>query len=72
MAQEGIILRELKEGTDSSDNYSTQKKKKGDKVYRFSGVIYGCISEEGVAVTDNIEGGFPFYEIPKNAVSWKE
>jgi hypothetical protein len=40
--------------------------KKGDKVHRFTGVTYGCISYSGVACS--VDGKKPFFELPANAL----
>jgi hypothetical protein len=40
--------------------------KKGDKVHRFTGVTYGCISYSGVACS--VDGKNPFFELPANAL----
>jgi predicted phosphodiesterase len=40
--------------------------KKGDKVHRFTGSTYGCISYSGV--TCSVDGKNPFFELPANAL----
>ena len=47
-----------------------QDLKKGREVFKYHGYTYGCISENGVAVSDK-PGEGPFYEIPANAVEWE-
>jgi len=44
----------------------------GTIVYKYTGFIYGCISDSGIAVTLHSHGRVPFFEIPKNSVSWSE
>jgi|TARA_Y100000310_G_C20548630_1_gene746886 hypothetical protein len=43
----------------------------GKVVHRYDGVTYGCITESGVAVTDE-PNQTPFYEVPRDSVTWKE
>ena len=40
--------------------------KKGDKVHRFTGSTYGCISYSGVDCS--VDGKNPFFELPANAL----
>lgn len=39
----------------------------GTKVYRWTGPTYGCISDEGIAVT-LVRGREPFLELPRRAL----
>lgn len=66
MSEKGFLNREL-----SSEERSRAKKilQKGRIVYRFYGATYGCISDEGIAVTDGPDNNY-FYEVPINAVTW--
>jgi hypothetical protein len=41
---------------------------KGDTFYSYLGCTYGCISDSGIAVTENSCGEAPFFELPANAV----
>lgn len=41
---------------------------KNEIVYSFHGCTYGCISNEGQAVTRNADGSGPFFEVPKLAI----
>lgn len=40
----------------------------GTKVYRCRKPTYGCISPNGFAATLDPEGGYPFFELPWDAV----
>ena len=40
----------------------------GEIVYLFDGATYNCISKNGFPFTEK-EGGNPFFELPKDAVS---
>jgi len=42
--------------------------KRGEVVYEFLGPTYGCISESGLAITKDPEGGNPFHELPFTAL----
>jgi len=42
--------------------------KKGDIVYKFYGATYGCISPNGIAITEDSNGGNPFIELPRDAL----
>ena len=41
----------------------------GTTMYLFTGCTYGCISDNGRALTFNPSGESPFVEIPKDALS---
>lgn len=41
--------------------------KKGEVVFEYNGVTYGCVSSDGSAFTIE-EGKGPFFELPDNAV----
>lgn len=43
--------------------------KKGKVVYKYYGQTYGCITGNGIAVS-NKPGKNPFYEIPEESVKW--
>jgi len=43
--------------------------KKRKVVYKYYGFTYGCISSQGVAVTDKPDKT-PFYELPQSAINW--
>ena len=40
---------------------------KGEIVYLYNGVTYGCIGHNGIAVSE-VENETPFFEIPRDAV----
>ena len=40
---------------------------KGDMVYEYTGATYGCVSDNGVAVT-RVPDQTPFIEIPEDAL----
>lgn len=42
----------------------------GVSVYAFTNCTYGCISEEGQAVTLNPDGTGPFFEVLRGSVAW--
>lgn len=44
--------------------------KRGKHVFEYHGHTYGCISPDGVAVSE-VEGKGPFYEVPENSVLWE-
>ncbi len=58
----GSTFKVLKSGT-----YCGNKLKKGDIVYRYMGAAYGCISQDGIAVTKKEDTG-PFFEVPVNSL----
>lgn len=53
--------------TDRAGAYKEDCVKAGDIVYAFYGVTYGCISDNGIAVT-LVPDKHPFFEVPKDAV----
>lgn len=42
--------------------------KEGERVFRYSGPTYGCISGGGEACCE-VEGETPFFELPMNALT---
>lgn len=40
----------------------------GRTVFPFTGFTYGCITPEGIAVTEKQYGGYPFFEIIKDDI----
>ena len=40
----------------------------GEILYEYPGYTYGCISPSGIALTEDPDGGEPFFEFPYNAV----
>jgi len=40
---------------------------KGSVVYKFNGITYGCVSQNGVACSF-VEDEYPFFELPRDAV----
>lgn len=43
--------------------------KKGKRLYKYLGCTYGCISDKGIAMTEDKGGGEPFFEVPIDALS---
>lgn len=58
-----IVIRNLK-----SEEIYGYVLKKGDIVYRCLQHMYGCISPSGIGCTKDPNGGYPFFEVPKNAL----
>ena len=52
---------------EADENWSGRKIEKGEIVYLYYGVTYGCISSGGVAVTF-VEDKAPFFEVPQDAI----
>lgn len=44
--------------------------KKDEVVHRYTGYTYGCISDDGIAVTD--DNGKTFFEVPRDSVNWEK
>ncbi len=63
MANKGRITREA--------TVHCGKLNKGDVVFEYSGITYGCVPDTDIAVTDEPDK-LPFYAIPKDAVEWEE
>jgi hypothetical protein len=53
--------------TNDECDWITETIPDGTEVYSFSGITYGCITDEGIAVT-MVEDEYPFFEVPSNAV----
>ncbi len=66
MARKGHLNRNL---TQAECPWLKKDLDKGKEVYEFNGYTYGCISDGGIAVSDNPDKN-PFYEVPANSVSW--
>lgn len=62
--KKGIINRDL------SDPWNNGKKK-GTVVYECRGYTYGCISDAGEAVSEDPNGAYPFFEVPRGVVDWE-
>jgi len=43
--------------------------KEGTFIYTCDKPSYGCISHEGIAMTHDINGNYPFFEVPANKVT---
>lgn len=68
MSVKGMIVREL---TLVECPWLDWRINPGRTVFKYSGCTYGCISEEGIAVSDKSDET-PFYEVPFDAVRWLE
>lgn len=68
MALKGKINRKL-----SAKEYVWLKKtlKKGKVVYLYTGQTFGCVSDDGVAITRKPDKT-PFFEVPRDAVDWDD
>lgn len=55
---------------DIKENYSGAPINPGTPVYRYDGHTYGCISQDGVAVSFE-DGQTSFFEVPANSVDWE-
>lgn len=42
--------------------------KKGEILYGYSGVTYGCCSSSGLVVTRDRHGNEPFFEVPSDSI----
>jgi hypothetical protein len=62
----GIVNRRLSE----DENYSGRAIEAGEKVVRYLGCTYGCITLGGIAVTFSLDGSEPFFEVPEDSVDW--
>jgi len=60
------LLRDIT--SDDPDNYAGVPLLKDAFVYGCIYPTYGCISENGIAVTFNEDGDYPFFEINKEDV----
>lgn len=40
----------------------------GEILYEYDGYTYGCISSSGIALTEDSNGGEPFFEFPWDAI----
>ncbi len=61
-----VLTRDL---TTSERVYAgTEDLHEGDIVYRCVEPTYGCIGPFGIAATNDPEGGYPFFELPLDAL----
>lgn len=51
----------------ADENYSGRDVRAGEKLYIYDGYTYGCISYEGVALSER-PGETPFFEFPYDAI----
>lgn len=65
--KKGVLSRNV---TKQECSWLDNDLEKGKTVYAFKGYTYGCISPTGVAVSDEPDK-IPFYEIPKDAITWE-
>lgn len=66
----GIVIRDVL----PHEHYCEEKKgkaiKKGTVVFLCNECTYGCISYQGVATTFDSNGGYPFFEMPRDSIIW--
>jgi hypothetical protein len=68
MPQKGTLTRDV---TAIECPWLSANLSKGREIYEYCGSTYGCISELGIAVSDQ-PNMTPYYEVPADAVSWNE
>lgn len=68
MVKAPIIYKAIRDIEVEECNWLPEPVKKGEILYGYSGVTYGCISSNGLAVTRSKRGGPPFFEVPNNAI----
>ena len=61
-------LRLVRDVTRHECDWLGRDYKEGEFVYEYGGATYGCISPNGVACTEDVEGREPFFELPDEAV----
>lgn len=66
-AKKGVLKRNI---TTKECSWLKPGLKKGSVVYRYDKHTYGCIGNNGIAVSDE-PNEEPFYEVPKDAVDWE-
>ena len=66
--QKGTLNKDLKK---KDYPWLSKSLKKGKVVYKYSKYTYGCISKNGVAVSDEHDKE-PFYEVPNDSVDWEK
>ena len=62
----GIINRDI---TPDECPWLDETVAKGTTVIRFDKYTYGCIAD-GIAVTKDVLGDYPFFEVPRDSVDW--
>jgi len=67
VAQKGTLVRNVTHG--ECPWLDLTGLPEGTVVYEYSGYTYGCISDNGIAVSNEPDSS-PFYEVPADSVSW--
>lgn len=62
----GMIVRDV---TPREYDWLEKPISAGRSIFKYLGCTYGCISPNGVAVSDK-DGETPFYEVPLDSVRW--
>jgi hypothetical protein len=63
-----LDLRLVRDVTQNECPWLDMDRRTGTVVYRCTKATYGAISWTGIACTDDPHGGYPFFELPANAV----
>ncbi len=60
------VIRNVYE--DDAGNHMNRAVARGELLYKYLGYTYGCIGEDGVAVSENGSLLPPFHQLPRDAV----
>ena len=63
---EVITTRDVPE--DDPHNFYGQDVPKGTRFWTFEGYAYGCVGPGGIALCENANSEYPFFEFPTDAV----
>ena len=67
MATSGIVTRNV---TKDECKWLNQDILAGKVLFKFDKYDYGCTGPTGIACTHSPYGDYPFFELPKNAITW--
>jgi hypothetical protein len=69
MTRKSIIIRDIhQEECPWLDSFI----KKGTVVFECNKCQYGCVTSNGIAVTYQSDGDYPFFEVPFNSICFDE
>ncbi len=57
---------------DEEHNYADRAVKEGEYLFTFIGATYGCVDDCGGIALSEVEGKYPFFEFPRDAIEVAE
>lgn len=63
-----VVLRDIDK--DDPGNFAERTVYEGEVLYVFKGPTYGCVGDEGTAVSEYGPKEYPFFELPTGALEF--